>query len=129
MNLESEVAKPDYLEVSNQDELEEDAIISYQELLSATKEMAIVKTDSGDEPITINEAYEKFYEGSQKDMVLIPSLDEIYNSSVQSRDQIDSQSLTEIQLENTANLAKLDQEIRKTNEFLNILNELKKNLE
>ena len=42
---------------------------------------------------------------------------------------IETESLSEIQLENTANLEKLEKEIRKTNEFLNILNELKKNLE
>ena len=37
--------------------------------------------------------------------------------------------LAEIQLENTANLEKLDKEMRKTNEFLSILNDLKKNLD
>ena len=42
---------------------------------------------------------------------------------------LEFESLAEIQLENTANLEKLEKEIRKTNEFLNILNELKKNLE
>ena len=42
---------------------------------------------------------------------------------------IESENLNEIQLENTPNLEKLEKEIRKTNEFLNILNELKKNLD
>ena len=41
----------------------------------------------------------------------------------------ESNSLAEIQLENTANLEKLEKEIRKTNEFLTILNDLKKNLD
>jgi len=43
---------------------------------------------------------------------------------------IDTQEkINAIELENTANLGKLDEEIRKTNEFLNTLRELRKNLE
>lgn len=39
------------------------------------------------------------------------------------------QSVSEMELENTANYEKLDEEIKKTNEFLMTLKELKKNLE
>ena len=39
------------------------------------------------------------------------------------------EKINAIELENTANLGKLDEEIRKTNEFLNTLRELRKNLE
>ena len=40
-----------------------------------------------------------------------------------------AQSVNEMELENTANYEKLDEEIKKTNEFLMTLKELKKNLE
>ena len=50
-------------------------------------------------------------------------------SSFKDRGYEITNDIADIQLENTANLEKLDKEIRKTNQFLNILNELKKNLE
>lgn len=105
---------------------EENAIISYQELLSNTKELEVVNCDSGDEPITISEVFKMFNENNNQ--VQIPE-DSVFNYDNLLPSKIDNESLTEIQLENTANLEKLEKEIRKTNEFLNILNELKKNLE
>lgn len=117
---------------------EENAIISYQELLSNTKELDVVYADDGDEPITINEVFKLFNE--QEGLMVTESLDtlpleEAYKGDfvatpyVSPLSGLETESLSEIQLENTANLEKLDKEIRKTNEFLNILNELKKNLE
>ena len=43
--------------------------------------------------------------------------------------QIEEMSPTEMELENTANYDKLDEEIRKTNEFLMTLRELQKKLD
>lgn len=117
---------------------EENAIISYQELIN-TKEFNVVTCDDGDEPITINEVFKLFNESkdSEKVMELVDAipLSEAYQGVFSSTpylspiNGIETESLSEIQLENTANLEKLEKEIRKTNEFLNILNELKKNLE
>lgn len=117
---------------------EENAIISYQELLSNTSELNVVSCDDGDEPITISEVFKMFNEDSSKeslnDSLNLP-LEEAYNGNfletpyLSPVNGIECENLAEIQLENTANLEKLEKEIRKTNEFLNILNELKKNLE
>lgn len=109
---------------------EENAIISYQELLETTKEMNIVLSDSGDEPISINEIYKMTNDSSIENN----KTENLYNNFINSENvttgvEFEKENLAEIQLENTANLEKLDKEIRKTNEFLNILNELKKNLE
>ena len=119
---------------------EENAIISYQELLSNTKELDVVYADDGDEPITINEVFKLFNEEKNEGLTITESLDSlpidkaykgeyIITPYVSPLEGLETESLSEIQLENTANLEKLDKEIRKTNEFLNILNELKKNLE
>ena len=118
---------------------EESAIISYQELLENTKELNVVLEDDGDEPITIDEVFKMFNEENDG-LQIIEALDaiplsEAYQGEFESTPYLspitglETENLSEIQLENTANLEKLDREIRKTNEFLNILNELKKNLE
>ena len=113
---------------------EQNAIISYQELLETTKEMNIVLADSGDEPISINEIFNK-YDDNDQNVETIANINEVYNKEFTSSPCIspigeyEKENLAEIQLENTANLEKLDKEIRKTNQFLSILNELKKNLE
>ncbi len=109
---------------------EESAIISYQELLSTTSKIeGLPLDDDGDEPISINELYEKF-NGNQEEL---PKIETDFNVNDFEMEMYsgntDAESLSEIQLENTANLEKLDKEIRKTNEFLHILNELKKNLD
>ncbi len=125
--IKEELEHPVSLEatISNlESQEEESAIISYQELLSFTSEMqAITDEDIGDEPISITEVYEKFT-GEKMES---PSINDIYEASVKSG--IETENLNEIQLENTANLEKLDKEIRKTNKVLNMLNELKKNLD
>lgn len=112
---------------------EENAIISYQELLENTNQLDTVLTDDGDEPITINEVLALFTQDDKGE--LLEPISNPYNSEFEATplvspiNGLEFENLTEIQLENTANLEKLDKEIRKTNEFLNILNELKKNLE
>ena len=125
---------------------EENAIISYQELLVTTKQLNIVNVDSGDEPISITEIMNMCEqplknEKSVSDEINIISVDEAYKGDFTSTPYLSPivgyendtnqsvQDLAEIQLENTANLEKLDKEIRKTNEFLTILNDLKKNLD
>ena len=125
---------------------EENAIISYQELLETTKQLIIVNVDSGDEPISITEIMNMCEqplknEKSVSDEINIISVDEAYKGDFTSTPYLSPivgyendtnqsvQDLAEIQLENTANLEKLDKEIRKTNEFLKILNDLKKNLD
>ena len=119
---------------------EENAIISYQELLENTNELTTVMEDDGDEPITLDEVF-KLFNGNNDDGIIInESLEALpieqayqgeFNSSpyLSPINGVEGENLADIQLENTANLEKLDKEIRKTNQFLNILNELKKNLE
>ncbi len=128
LKIENELASPQTLEdtITNfEAEEEENAIISYQELLSVTQEMkAINLEDVGDEPISITEVYQKFDGNNLEDASVEINSNEDYMLPYN-----ENESLTEIQLENTANLEKLDKEIRKTNKFLHILNELKKNLD
>ena len=119
---------------------EENAIISYQELLENTNDLTMALEDDGDEPITLDEVF-KLFNGSNDNGIVINEaleaipLEDAYHGEFNSTpylspiNGVESESLAEIQLENTANLEKLDKEIRKTNQFLNILNELKKNLE
>ena len=127
LKVEEELKNPMSLEdtISSLEAIEEEsAIISYQELLDVTKEMQILpQEDAGDEPISITEVYEKF----TGEALEHPSVDDIYQASL--TNNIETENLNEIQLENTANLEKLDKEIRKTNKVLNMLNELKKNLD
>lgn len=123
LKIEEELKHPMSLEdtiSSLEKEEEESAIISYQELLDVTQEMQVIE-DLEDEPISITEVYERFTGES----VEHPSIDDLYQASLVNQES----DLNEIQLENTANLEKLDKEIRKTNKVLNMLNELKKNLD
>ncbi len=119
---------------------EENAIISYQELLENTGELTNILEDDGDEPITIDEVFKLFNEENNEGLIVNEALnnlpiEEAYQGDFTSTpylspiNGLENENLAEIQLENTANLEKLDKEIRKTNQFLNILNELKKNLE
>lgn len=137
--LEHEISLEDT--ITNLETIEEEsAIISYQELISNTNKLNVVLTDDGNEPISIDEVF-KMFDGSNFDgLTVTESLENIsspnlYQNEFQSSPYvspitgIQSDNLVDIKLENTANLEKLDRELRKTNEFLNILNELKKNLE
>ena len=135
LKIEEELENPKSLEDTLYDletMEEENAIISYQELLETTKEMNIVNADSGDEPISLKEIL-GMYEDTKQEKVYSNDFSSSKNISpilgVQNEFESEVKNITEIQLENTANLEKLDKEIRKTNEFLTILNDLKKNLE
>ena len=122
--IEEELKNPKSLEdtLSSLEAIEEEnAIISYQDLLEKTSELNVVDIDSGDEPISIKEVMSMYDNSSNFDeSSYISSITEFENETA---------TIAEIQLENTANLEKLDKEIRKTNKFLSILNDLKKNLE
>ena len=137
-NIEKELEKPLSLEdtISNLEAMEEEnAVISYQELLSATQELSVVNMEEeGNEPISLNEVFEQFDMSNPTKPIEELSLDKVESEELESvsyiaPSNIETENLNEIQLENTANLEKLDKEIRKTNKFLHILNELKKNLD
>ena len=119
---------------------EEDAIISYEELKNAknfgyTDEEMYNNVDEEDAIISVQEL-EKLYNESQ-------SIDVSYDDKVQ--ESIDNSNIEaspydtsiynmtktdqDLVLEQTANLEKLNEEIRKTNEFLKMLKDLKKNLD
>lgn len=141
--IEEEITNQPSLEdtLTNLETIEEqNAIISYQELLENTNDLTTVLEDDGDEPITLDEVF-KLFNGSSDSGVIVNEalealpIEEAYQGEFNSTpylspvNGLENENLAEIQLENTANLEKLDKEIRKTNQFLNILNELKKNLE
>lgn len=111
--------------------------ISIQELeqLYNTKELKVISEDfeqtSVVEPIKVEEVLDvkedkvamtdTFVENTNK-FKNSPIISPVFGIDVQEK-------INAIELENTANLGKLDEEIRKTNEFLNTLRELRKNLE
>jgi len=138
--VEEELKNPVSLEetLTNIETLEEEnAIISYHDLLEKTRELKIVEADSGNEPISISEVMTMFDNKEEVTMINEDSTEAYggkssgvpYVSPVSLSEVDTTKSLAEIQLENTANLEKLDKEIRKTNKFLSILNDLKKNLD
>ncbi len=152
LKIEEELKNPKSLEdtLTNLEIMEEEnAIISYQELLENTSELNIVEGDSGDEPISLKEILNMYEESDLNELdvekeMSKTTLNDAYKGDFTSSPYLSpilgletlneyekntSTSLAEIQLENTANLEKLDKEIRKTNEFLSILNDLKKNLD
>ncbi|MBQ8892731.1 MAG: hypothetical protein IJ068_07720 [Bacilli bacterium] len=149
--LEKKLENPKSLEDTLYDleiEEEENAIISYQELLETTRELNVIPTDSGDEIISLKEMINMYEitdndncesEDISEEMTKV-SLNDAYKGDFTSTpilspimgfesDKEKAVDLAEIQLENTANLEKLDKELRKTNQFLSILNDLKKNLD
>ncbi len=142
LKVEEELEHTPSLEdtITNLEALEEEnAIISYQELLTS-RDLDIVNSDDGDEPISILEVFKMFDDNNQEKSELTETIEKLpleqaYQGEFSSTPYlspisgIENENLNEIQLENTANLEKLEKEIRKTNEFLNILNELKKNLD
>ena len=142
LKVEEELEHTPSLEdtITNLEALEEEnAIISYQELLTS-RDLDTVNSDDGDEPISILEVFKMFDDNNQEKSELTETIEKLpleqaYQGEFSSTPYlspisgIESENLNEIQLENTANLEKLEKEIRKTNEFLNILNKLKKNLD
>ena len=119
---------------------EEDAIISYEELKNAknfgyTDEEMYNNVDEEDAIISVQEL-EKLYNESQNIDVSYDDREQVenkennietnpYNSSIYNISKTDQ----DLVLEQTANLEKLNEEIRKTNEFLKMLKDLKKNLD
>ena len=144
--IESELTNPKSLEDTLYDlelEEEENAIISYQQLLENTSELEKVVVDSGDEIISLKEMinqYDASIDNTIEENMTKVSIDEAYKGDFTSTPLLspiiglegsskEVTDLAEIQLENTANLEKLDKELRKTNQFLSILNDLKKKLD
>ena len=127
---------------------EEDAIISYEELKNAqnfgyTDEEMYNNVDEEDAIISVQEL-EKLYNESQKIDVSLEDKNEINNTEnttvkVEKENFKNSPNISPVYgysktdqdliLEQTANLEKLNEEIRKTNEFLKMLKDLKKNLD
>ena len=90
---------------------EEDAIISVQELEKLYNESQSIDVSYGVKEETTN---------INNNINTSPYDTSIYNMTKTDQDLI---------LEQTANLEKLNEEIRKTNEFLKMLKDLKKNLD
>lgn len=159
-----------------EEEQEENAIISLDELLKKSKEMYAANEitqyeDEGNEPISIEDLELRMQEVKKASAIEEPVIiEEIIESESENIEPIRQQmvlddfnsikiedkptmayqttkkfqsspvispiygierkeSSTDIELENTANYEKLDEEIKKTNEFLMTLRELQKNLD
>ena len=164
-----------------EEEQEENAIISLEELVKKSKEMyesneATQYADEGNGPISLEEIEKRIQQAKQETIVepitvekeeieepqiikqvpvteqlILDDFDTISikeekqepvkpayqaNTKFQSSPVISpifgierKEAVTEMELENTANYEKLDEEIKKTNEFLASLKELRKNLE
>ena len=147
-----EIILPDVETLDDYAQDEDDAIISYEELKNSqtfgyTDEEMDKYVDEKDAIISIEEL-EKLYLESQKievqvektpkiefEMKKVEDLPEISDSNnFQTSPMISpvygmSKTDQELVLEQTANLEKLNEEIKKTNEFLKTLKDLKKNLE
>lgn len=137
---------------------EEHAIISVDELMKASENITDEEIeeyeDDGNEPISIKELEELYksveeptkvevkVEEQKEEKITLPEFEikvkpateaydgkEFKNSSVISPVFGLKKTEESITLEHTANLDKLNEEIRKTNEFLSMLKELRKNLE
>lgn len=118
---------------------EDDAIISYDELKNAksfgyTDEEMYNNVDEEDAIISVQEL-EKLYNESQSiDVSYEPKVEAVNDSNINSSPYDSSiynmtKTDQDLVLEQTANLEKLNEEIRKTNEFLKMLKDLKKNLD
>ena len=147
-----EINIPDIETLSDTSDDENDAIISYEELKKSqtfgyTDEEMENYVDEQNAIISIEEL-EKLYLESQKidveveqskevlfDMKKVEDLPEIADSNEFKQSPMISpvygmsKTEQELVLEQTANLEKLNEEIKKTNEFLKTLKDLKKNLE
>ena len=128
---------------------EEDAIISYEELKNAknfgyTDEEMENYVDEKDAIISMQELEKLYYESQNievsledkneeiktvKDLPEIVDNNNFKNSPYISPVYGKSKTEQDLMLEQTANLEKLNEEIKKTNEFLKMLKDLKKNLE
>ncbi len=98
---------------------EKDAIISIEELEKLYKESKAIYEDKK-ESVVIKRVEDLPEISSTKKFQSSPFISPVYGIGINEEN---------IQLEQTANLEKLNEEIRKTNEFLKALKELKKNLQ
>ena len=98
---------------------EKDAIISIEELEKLYKESKAIYEDKK-ESVVIKRVEDLPEISSTKKFQSSPFISPVYGIGINEEN---------IQLEQTANLKKLNEEIRKTNEFLKALKELKKNLQ
>ena len=138
-----------------EEQQEATAIISIDELIKKSKEMYANNEisqyeDEGNEPISLKDLELKMQEikkeiaeepaytdniTSEEELVESVSLKPVYQafksspfiSPIYGIEEVEK--VNDIELENTANYEKLDEEIKKTNEFLMTLRELRKNLE
>lgn len=151
--LKEEEAKMEVLEVEEdnnieltefEDEQEKDAIISLDEYMSKGKELYeanefVQYEDDGNEPISIQDLETRM---ENKNVEVIEEKKPIEDLRIEPKfknspiispifgiEGINNESVNELELENTANYEKLDQEIKKTNEFLMTLKELQNKLD
>ncbi len=146
------VSEPEPLKMEEQvnefeSKQEEKAIISVDELHNAmqniTDEEIETYEDDGNEPISLKEL-EDLYKNVDtineepvvnKEQENVKTMEEVYEDKYFKTTPVISPvygletNSSSIALEQTANLDKLNEEIKKTNEFLNALKELRKNLE
>lgn len=131
-----EIVIPSNTEEDYQDE--DTAIISYEELQNAknnvyTDEEMYNNLDEEDAIISMQELEKLYHESDNIEVNEKDNKEELnnnvstssYDSSIYGYSKTDQDLI----LEQTANLEKLNEEIRKTNEFLKMLKDLKKNLE
>lgn len=144
-------------------EQEERSIISYDELLKASKDIdesnTLLLKDEGTEPITIEELYQKHLEESQSESLDNPIFEDTTELKIDIKEQLPKKEIkeeikeesrkfknseiispvfgiynakkskqNEEYLEKTMDLEDLELEIKKTEEFLNELKELKNKL-
>lgn len=140
-----------------EEEQEENAIISLEELLKKSKEIYSANeltqyADEGNEPISLQDLEKRFEDekinveeinvkNDLKENISIEesykSVDSLYENNKKFKSSpiispiygIEKTNNSELELENTANYEKLDEEIKKTNEFLMTLKELQKKLD
>lgn len=115
---------------------ENEAIISYDELKNAknfgyTDEEMYNNVDEKDAIISVQELEKLYSESKEIEPVKEEKNndDSVNTSSYNSSAYTYSKTDQDLVLEQTANLEKLNEEIRKTNEFLKMLKDLKKNLD
>ena len=144
------------IELTEFERMQEDtAIISLDELMMKAKEMygnsEVIEEDRGDEPITLAEfEARRNHSVDTKQEEATVTIDDVlgvkitevkeetkkFKSSpvispvygIASNDKVINRN-TDLELENTANYEKLDEEIRKTNDFISTLKELQSNLD
>jgi len=102
-------------------------VVPKEELENLPSEAVTIETSNRivDEPVVINDVNSEVkIDNTVKKFQSSPIISPIYGI-----ERNDAMSSNELELENTANYEKLDEEIRKTNEFLMTLKELQKHLD